>query len=138
MANTLRLEIVTPDAKAYSDDVELVVLPGIEGEMGVYPMHVPLMTELLPGELRVNKGGKEIALAIGEGFAEITASHVTVLTDLAIEEDAIDEDAVQKAIDRAEAAKRDAQSMSEEELATVESALTRSLAQLRVKRRNQK
>ena len=58
MAATLRLEIVTPESKAYSDDVEFVVLPAVEGEMGVYPMHVPLMTQLHPGELIVTKGGQ--------------------------------------------------------------------------------
>ena len=68
MAATLRLEIVTPEARAYSDDVELVVLPAAEGEMGVYPQHIPLITQLKPGELVVTKGGKQIALAVGEGF----------------------------------------------------------------------
>ena len=69
---TLRLEIVTPEATAYSEDVEMVTLPGVEGELGVYPNHVPLLTTLNPGELRVLKGGKETFLAIGEGFVEIT------------------------------------------------------------------
>ena len=69
---TLRLEIVTPEATAYSEDVEMVTLPGSEGELGVYPNHVPLLTTLNPGELRVLKGGKETFLAIGEGFVEIT------------------------------------------------------------------
>ena len=135
MANTLRLEIVTPEARTYSDDVDMVVIPGVEGELGVFPQHVPFLTELKPGELRVLKNGQELALAVGEGFVEITATHVSVLTDMAIEESAIDENAVQAAIDRAEAAMRDQQHLGAEEMATVQAALQKSLAQLKVKRR---
>jgi F-type H+-transporting ATPase subunit epsilon len=83
---TLKLEIVTPETKAYSDDVDMVVLPGVEGEMGIYPMHVPLMTQIKPGELMVTKGGQRSYLAVGEGFVEITQTSVSVLTDMAIEE----------------------------------------------------
>ena len=132
---TLRLEIVTPDARAFSDDVDMVVLPGIEGEMGIYPNHVPLMTQLKPGELRLLKGGKETALAVGEGFVEISQTKVSVLTDLAIEESAIDEQAVQKAIERAQAALAEKQHMNDEEIATVEATISKSMAQLHVKRR---
>lgn len=135
MANTLRLEIVTPEAVAYSDEVDLVVLPGIEGELGVYPQHVPLLTELKPGELRVLQNGRETALAIGEGFVEVTPTRVSVLTDMAIEESAIDENAVQAAIERAEAAMRNREQLGSEEMATVQAALQKSLVQLRVKRR---
>ena len=60
MANTLKLEIVTPDARTFSEDVEMVTLPGVEGEMGVYPQHVPLMTQLVPGEIIVRKDGHDI------------------------------------------------------------------------------
>ena len=91
MAATLRLEIVTPEAKAYSEDVEMVTLPGAEGELGVYPNHVPLLTTLKPGELRVLKGGRETFLAVGEGFVEIKADAVSVLTDMALEASQIDE-----------------------------------------------
>ena len=135
MAHKIRLEIITPSATAFSDDVDMVVLPGIEGEMGIYPMHIPLMTELKPGELRAIKDGFETVLAVGEGFAQITGSQVSVLTDLAIEESAIDENAVQAAIDRAQASMRGAQTMNDEELATVTASLEKSLAQLRVKRK---
>lgn len=135
MAKTLRLEIVTPEAQTYSDDVDHVVLPSVLGELGVYPNHVPLLTELHPGELRVIKDGRETALAVGEGFAEVTATHVAVLTDMAIEEANINEEAVQAAIARAEAAIKQRDQLGAEELATVEAALQKSLAQLRVKRR---
>ncbi len=67
MANTLKLEIVTPDATVYSEDVEMVTLEGVEGEMGIYPQHVRLMTQLMPGEMVAQKGGHDDFLAVGEG-----------------------------------------------------------------------
>src|SRR6185503_1410581 len=91
MPATLKLEIVTPEAKTYSEDVEMVTLPGVEGEMGIYPMHVPLMTEVVPGEVSVRKDGRDYFLAIGEGFVEITAERVAILTDMAIRAENIDE-----------------------------------------------
>lgn len=130
----LRLEIVTPEEKAFSDDVDMVVIPGVEGELGVLPMHVPLMTQLLPGALRILKDGKQSELVIGNGFAEVTQTSVSILTDMAIEERAIDEAAAQEALNRAEAALKD-KSLQGEDLAEVEAALARSLAQLRAKRR---
>jgi F-type H+-transporting ATPase subunit epsilon len=131
---TLRLEIVTPEAKAFSDDVDMVVLPGIEGEMGILPQHVPLMTQLKPGELRVTKGGQETFLAVGEGFVEVTGDRVSVMTDMAIEEKAIDEAAVQAAIERAEKRMRE-EHLGDEEVASVQAAIQKSLAQLHLKRR---
>ncbi len=135
MANTLRLEIVTPHEKAYSDDVSMVVIPGVEGEMGIYPMHVPVMTEIKPGELKIVKDGVESDLAVGEGFVEVTQTAVTVLTDMAIGVSAIDEKAVEHAMERAQAALRNAESLKAEELASAEAVLQRSLVQLRLKRR---
>ncbi|MFY8268379.1 MAG: F0F1 ATP synthase subunit epsilon [Terrimicrobiaceae bacterium] len=131
----LRLEIVTPEAKTFSDDVDSVVIPGIEGEMGILPMHVPLMTQLQPGELRVLKGGEETRLAVGEGFVEITGEKVVVLTDMAIKESDIDESAAEAAIHRAEEAMR-TERLSDEEHAVTKAALQRSLALVRVKRRH--
>ena len=130
---TLRLEIVTPEKTAYSEDVEMVTLPGSEGELGVYPNHVPLLTTLNPGELRVLKGGKETFLAIGEGFVEITASAVSVLTDMALEPAVIDESAAEEAVARARAAMKD--DLGKEEVAAVQASLQKALAQLHVKRR---
>ena len=135
MADTLRLEIVTPEATAYSEDVDMVTLVGAEGELGVYPNHVPLLTTLHPGELRVLKGGRESFLAVGEGFVEITGDRVNVLTDMAIEEKAIDESAAEAAVKRAEEALRGAHELGSEETAAVQAALMKSLAQLHVKRR---
>jgi F-type H+-transporting ATPase subunit epsilon len=130
---TLRLEIVTPETTAYSEDVEMVTLPGSEGELGVYPNHVPLLTTLNPGELRVLKGGKESFLAIGEGFVEITGSTVSVLTDMALEPAVIDESAAEAAVARAQAAMKE--DMGKEEVAAVTASLQKALAQLHVKRR---
>jgi F-type H+-transporting ATPase subunit epsilon len=130
---TLRLEIVTPEATAYSEDVEMVTLPGVEGELGVYPNHVPLLTILNPGELRVLKGGKETFLAIGEGFVEITGDSVSVLTDMALEPAVIDEHAAEAAVARAQAAMKE--DLGSEEIAAVQASLQKALAQLHVKRR---
>jgi F-type H+-transporting ATPase subunit epsilon len=130
---TLRLEIVTPETTAYSEDVEMVTLPGSEGELGIYPNHVPLLTTLNPGELRVLKGGKETFLAIGEGFVEITGSSVSVLTDMALEPAVIDESAAEAAVARAQAAMKD--DLGKEEVAAVHASLQKALAQLHVKRR---
>ena len=136
MANTLKLEIVTPDGTAYSEDVEMVTLPGVEGQMGVYPNHVPLMTQMVPGEIAVRKDGVDYYLAIGEGLIEVTGDHVAVLTDMAIAAEHIDEAKAEEARRRAEA--RLQEKLSDEEVASVNSSLTRSLAQLRVKRRHQR
>ena len=131
---TLKLEIVTPETRAYSDDVEMVVLPAVEGEMGVFPMHVPLMTQIKPGELLVRKGGETHHLAVGEGFVEITQTHVNVLTDMAIESTRIDETMAEEAVKRAEQRLREG-NLGDEEVAAVQAALQKSLAQLHVKRR---
>lgn len=133
MANTLKLEIVTPEAKTFSQDVEMVTLPGTEGEMGIYPMHVPLMTQIVAGEVSIRKGGQEHFFAVGDGFVEITADRVAIMTDMAINADDIDEARAEEARKRAEAQMRE--KLSDEEMATVEAALAHSLAQLHVKRR---
>jgi len=133
MTETLKLEIVTPQAIAFSEDVEMVTLPAVEGQIGVYPNHVRLMTQVVPGELIVQKDGAEHALAIGEGLVEISASHVAVITDMAISADLIDEAKVEEA--RARAAARLREKISDEEVASVNASLARSLAQLQVKRR---
>jgi F-type H+-transporting ATPase subunit epsilon len=135
MANTLRLEIVTPDAKTYSDEVEMVTLPGSEGEMGIYPQHVPLLTQLVPGEIIVRKAGRDYFLAIGDGFVEITGDRVAIMADMAIRAENIDEAKAEEARRRAEA--RLAEHIDDEEGAMVSAALAHALAQLKVKRRQQ-
>ena len=130
---TLKLEIVTPEAKIYSEDVDMVTLPGVEGEMGIFPMHIPLMTQVAAGEIIARRGAKEQYLAVGEGFVEITADRVAILTDMAVKADDIDEAKAEEARKRAEA--RLAEKLGEEESATVQAALLHSLTQLNVKRR---
>ena len=133
MANTLKLEIVTPDARVYSGDVDMVTLPGVEGEMGIYPQHAPLMTQLAPGEIIVRKGAEDFFLAVGDGFVEITGERVSVLTDMAIQAENIDEAKAGEALRRAEA--RLLEKVSDEEIAQVHAALAQATAQLKVKRR---
>lgn len=133
MANTLKLEIVTPDAVTFSEEVEMVTLPGAEGEMGIYPQHVPLLTQILPGEVVIRKDGRDRFLAIGEGFVEITGERVAVMTDMAILAEDIDEAKAEEARRRAEV--RLAEHIDNEESAVVSAALAHSLAQLKVKRR---
>src|SRR6266478_7995237 len=124
MPSTLKLEIVTPDSKTYSEDVEMVTLPGVEGEMGIYPMHVPLMTQIVAGELAVRKDSREYFLAIGDGFVEITADKVAIMTDMAIRAEQIDEAKAEEARKRAEA--RLAEKLADEESALVCAALAHS------------
>jgi F-type H+-transporting ATPase subunit epsilon len=133
MADTMKLEIVTPEDKIYSDDVSMVTLPAKEGQMGIFPNHVPLMTQVAAGEILAQKGSEQQYLAVGEGFVQITADKISVLTDMAVTEDNIDEAKAEEAKKRAEA--RLQEKLSDEELATVKAALAHSIAQLGVKRR---
>ena len=133
MAATLKLEIVTPEKKVYSEDVEMVTLPGSEGEMGIFPMHVPVMTQIVPGELVARKDGQDFFLAVGEGFAEITGDHVVILTDMAIQSVEIDEQKAEEARQRAETRLRER--LTGEEEAVTRAALAHSVAQIKVKRR---
>src|SRR5262245_15911977 len=133
MAKTMKLEIVTPEGTVYSEDVEMVTLPGVAGQMGIYPQHVPLITQMVPGEMIVRKGSHDTFIATGEGLIEVTANRVAILTDLAIPADRIDEAKAEEARQRAEARLRE--KLSDEEHASINASLTRSLAQLRVKRR---
>lgn len=130
---TLKLEIVTPEAVTFSEDVEMVTLPGSEGEMGIYPQHVPLMTQIIPGEIIARKDGRDLFLAVGEGFVQITGERVAIMADMAIRAENIDEAKAEEARRRAEA--RLAEHLDDEETAMVQAALAHSAAQLKVKRR---
>ena len=130
---TLKLEIVTPEARIFSEDVDMVTLHGSEGEMGIFPMHIPLMTQIVHGEVLARRGGQDFLVAVGEGFVEITADRVAILTDMAIKADDIDEIRAEEARKRAEA--RLAEKLGDEEQAAVQSALMHSLTQLNLKRR---
>ena len=133
MAGTLKLEIVTPHATVYAHDVEMVTLPAAGGQIGILPHHVPLLTRVVPGEITVRTDGHDEFFAVGEGLVEVTGDHVAIVTDMAIGARDIDEARVEEA--RQRAAARLVEKISDEEVATVNASLARSLAQLRVKRR---
>jgi F-type H+-transporting ATPase subunit epsilon len=136
MAATLKLEIVTPEAKIFSDDVEMVTLTGTEGEMGILPQHMPLMTQLVAGEVIARKNNENIFLAVGDGFVQVTGDRVAILTDMAIAADNIDEAAAELARKNAEA--RLLQKTTDEEAANIRAALAHSMTQIRVKQRRKK
>jgi len=118
----------------YSEDVEMVTLPGVEGQIGILPDHVRLMTQLVPGELIIRKQGQDDFMAVGDGLVEVTSDRVSLVTNMAISVDKIDEAAAEEARQRAAARLRE--KLSSEEVASVNASLARSLAQLRVKRRH--
>jgi len=136
MAATLKLEIVTPDALVYSEDVEMVTLSGIDGDMGIYPQHMPVMTQLVAGEVIARQGLENVYLAVGDGFVQITGERVAILTDMAVKSDLIDEAAAEQALQKAQA--RLAQKLSDEEAATVQAAVLNATTQLKVKRLHHK
>jgi F-type H+-transporting ATPase subunit epsilon len=133
MSHTLKLEIVTPEGVVYSKDVDMVTLPALQGQIGVLPRHIPLMTQILPGEMIARTGLHETFLAVGEGLVYITGDRVSILTDMAVAAENIDEAKAEEARQRAAARLRE--KVSDEEVASVNAALARSLAQLNVKRR---
>ena len=133
MAAGLRLEITTPTGQVYSKDVDMVTLPGQEGEMGILPMHVPLIALLGDGEIIARRGNEEDRLLVTGGCAEIMPDRVAILTVNATDEAAIDEVKAEAARARAEA--RLQEKISPEEVALVQASLTHSLAQLKYKRR---
>jgi F-type H+-transporting ATPase subunit epsilon len=111
----------------------MVTLPAVDGQLGVFPQHTHVITLIEPGELIVTKDGADRSLAVGEGLVEITGRHVAIVTDMAIASEHIDEAKVEEARERAAARLRE--KISDEEVATVNASLARSLAQLQVKRR---
>lgn len=132
----LRLDIVTAERNVYSDDVDMVTAPGIEGELGVLPRHAPLMTALQPGELRIRKGDQVEFFAIGGGFMEVRPDRVIVLADSAEHAEEID-------VERAEAARQRAEKMLREgvpeaQIEAIEGALRRSRVRLKVARRRRR
>ncbi|MDE0594959.1 MAG: ATP synthase F1 subunit epsilon [Roseibacillus sp.] len=132
----LTLDIVTPEKKSFSGEVENVYLPGTEGELGILPGHVPLVTGINPGELRYSVNGQVEELAIGAGFVEVSQEKVTVLTDLAVTDAEIDEAKVEEAMKRAEEALTQiGHSENTEEVAALQGAIAKSMAQLKLKRK---
>ena len=131
----LTLEIVTPEGRVYSDTVDTVVLPTVQGEIGILPGHLPLLTQIEDGELRAQKGNATESLACGRGFVEIAGDKISVLAEQAINVAAIDESAVENACRRAEDALAKKQDLSAEETERLESVVRFAYAQLDLKRR---
>lgn len=100
----MRLEIITAERVVFSDDVELVVAPGVEGQLGILPHHAPLLTILQPGEIRVVKGGQEQFLAVSGGFLEVLGNKVTILADACERAEEIDLEHARQAMERAQQA----------------------------------
>ena len=131
----LTLEIVTPEARVYSDTVDTVVIPTLEGEIGILPGHIPLLTQVGAGELRVTKNGKTELLAVGNGFAEIDGDKISILAESAIAEEKIDVDAAEKAMQRAQEGLRGKDSLDVAEVERLESIVRSAVVQLDLKRR---
>lgn len=131
----LTLEIVTPEAKVYSDTIDSVVIPTVEGEIGVLPGHIPLVTQVEHGELRVSKGSATQMLAVSGGFAQIDGDTVRVLAEHAITEEKIDENAVEAALKRAEEELKAAKNIDPQQYEHLQSLIRYSGVQLAVKRR---
>jgi F-type H+-transporting ATPase subunit epsilon len=131
----LTLEIVTPSARVYSDTIDSVVIPTLDGEIGILPGHIPLLTQVEDGELRVTKDGKTEALIVGAGFAQILSDKVSILAESAIEEEKIDEHAVENALKRAEESLKGKEGLEPAEIERLEGIVRFSVAQLGARRR---
>ena len=132
---SLTLEIVTPEARVYSDTIDTVVIPTVDGEIGILPGHIPLLTQVADGELRVTKGGKDIFLAVGNGFAQVEGDKISILAERAITEEKIDEAAVEEALNRAETQLKDAAHLDPAEQEHLLSVMRFAGVQLALKRR---
>ena len=130
---TLKLEIITPEAIAFSEDVEMVTLPAIGGQIGIYPQHVRLITQMVPGELIVTRNGSESVIAVGEGLVAVSGDRVEIITDMAIRAEELDAAKVEEARKRALA--RREEKIVNESVAALNASVVRSLAQLRVRKR---
>jgi F-type H+-transporting ATPase subunit epsilon len=131
----LTLEIVTPEARVYSETVDTVVIPTVDGEVGILPGHVPLVTQVGAGELRATKGAATQLLVVGGGFAQVSGDKVSILADSAIEEEKIDENAVNAAMKRAEDALKLKEALPAAEIERLEGVVRFSVAQLGIRRR---
>ena len=132
---SLTLEIVTPEARVYSDTIDTVVIPTVQGEIGILPGHIPLLTQIASGELRVTKDGKEQFLAVGGGFAQVEGDKISVLAERAITEEKIDEKAVEEALKRAETQLKEAAHLDPSEQEHLYELIRFAGVQLALKRR---
>jgi F-type H+-transporting ATPase subunit epsilon len=129
--SSLKVDIVTAERVVYSEDVDIVIAPGVEGQLGVLPHHAPLMTILQAGELIVRKGGEEESLAISGGFLEVRPDRVIVLADSAERAEEIDVVRAEDARKRAEERLHDRKEAGLDET-RAEAALRRAVARLSV------
>jgi F-type H+-transporting ATPase subunit epsilon len=132
---SLTLEIVTPEARVYSDTIDTVVIPTVDGEIGILPGHIPLLTQVEHGELRVTKGTTTSYLAVGGGFAQVSGDKISVLAEHAITEEKIDEKAVEVAQQRAEQAIKEAKNLDPNEFEHLQGLIRFAGTQLALKRR---
>ncbi|MCC5790129.1 MAG: ATP synthase F1 subunit epsilon [Opitutales bacterium] len=132
---SLHLEIVTPHGKAYESPVDQVILPTKQGEVGLLPGHLPLLTQVDAGELRVLKKGKTEYLAVSSGFAQVMQDKISVLTESAIDVEEIDPTVVEQAMAKAQAELKEAADVDPEEMERLETMVRYHQAQLLVKRK---
>ena len=133
---TTRLEIVTAERTVFSDDVDMVIVPGAEGQLGILPRHAHLLTSLQPGELRVKRGGEETSMVVTGGFLEVGPQKVVILADACERVEEIDVERAEYARRRAE--ERLAERPTEVDLARAEAALRRSLVRLKAAEKRKK
>ena len=128
----IRLEIVTAERLVYSEEIDVLVVPGVEGELGILPSHAPLLTALKPGEIRLVKDGDETYMAVSGGFIEVLGNKATILADTAERAEEIDEERAEVALKRSEEAL--ASGRADLDLEQALAAVRRSQARLRVAR----
>ncbi len=126
----MNIEIVTPEARVYEDTIDSVVMPTTSGEIDILPGHIPIVTEIMAGELIVSQFGKRQSLAISKGFVQCVGDKISILAEDAIHIDEIDESAVEEAQKRAENALATMEKMSDEEVAMLETQIAYARAQL--------
>jgi F-type H+-transporting ATPase subunit epsilon len=133
----LRVDIVTAERLVYSEEgVDEIIVPGVEGELGVLTLHAPLLTMIQPGVLRIVKGGDEVEMAITGGFIEVRDNRVTILADAAERAEEIDEVRAQEA--RGRARRLLEERGAREELAQAEASLAQALARIKAVERRRR
>ncbi len=136
----LRVQIVTAEREVHTeDDVDMVVAPGSEGVVGILPRHAPLLTNLVPGVVRIKKNGTETSMAVGGGFLQVARDRVLILADTAEREDEVDEARAEESRHRAQQALADAvRAGGPVQVEAARSALRRSLARIEVAQRRRR
>jgi len=127
------LEIITAERQVYGEEVDMVIAPGLDGQLGILPQHAPLMTMLQPGEITIRKDGSDNYLAVTGGFLEVLGNRVSVLADACERSDEIDEERAQAAIQRAQ--ERIAGEQTQMELERAMASLRRAQMRLDLARR---